>query len=96
MRPFAPSAAPRYSCASLAAAWRRPIDCYAIEGQRHSDWLAKGALKYDRRRATTLNAPIDAGFRVCRVEEFAPTQIAAQPELAEELERPTPLVAAQR
>lgn len=76
-----------------------PVNRYAIEGERRSDWLAKGVLKYHRRLATTLNALIDAGFRVRRVEEFAPTpaQIAAQPELAEELERPMMLlVAAQR
>jgi SAM-dependent methyltransferase len=76
-----------------------PVNRYAVEGERRSDWLAKGVLKYHRRLATTLNALIEAGFSLRRIEEFAPTpaQIAAQPELAEELERPMMLlIAAQR
>jgi hypothetical protein len=37
-----------------------------------------------------LNALIDTGFTIRRVEEWRPTadQIAARPELEEELERP--------
>lgn len=76
-----------------------PVNRYAIEGERRTDWFAKGVRKYHRRIGTTLNALIDGGFAIRRVEEFAPTaaQIAENPSLAEELERPMMLlVSAQR
>ena len=56
-------------------------------------------LKYHRTIGTTLNALIQAGFNVRHVQEWAPTadQVAANPGLAEELDRPMLLlVAAQR
>ncbi|MCT8974143.1 class I SAM-dependent methyltransferase [Microbaculum marinisediminis] len=67
-----------------------PVNGYAVEGERRTDWFAKGVLKYHRTVATTLNTLMAAGFELSRVEEFAPTpeQIAAMPDLAEELERP--------
>ena len=67
-----------------------PLDRYFIEGQRTTDWLSKGVVKYHRTIGTTLNALIGAGFTLAHVEEFCPTaeQIAARPELVEELERP--------
>ncbi|RLP28477.1 class I SAM-dependent methyltransferase [Mesorhizobium sp. YM1C-6-2] len=67
-----------------------PVNGYSIEGERRTDWFAKGVLKYHRTLGTTLNAMIDEGFEIRRVEEFAPTreQVAEMPELAEELERP--------
>jgi SAM-dependent methyltransferase len=76
-----------------------PINNYAREGARTTDWLAKGVVKYHRTLATTLNALLDTGFAVRRVVEFAPTaeQVAAAPQLAEEMERPMILIiAAQR
>ncbi|OFA01792.1 bifunctional 2-polyprenyl-6-hydroxyphenol methylase/3-demethylubiquinol 3-O-methyltransferase UbiG [Duganella sp. HH101] len=76
-----------------------PLDGYSIEGPRRTDWLAKGVLKYHRTIGTTLNALIHAGFNVRHVQEWAPTadQVAANPGLAEELDRPMMLlVAAQR
>jgi hypothetical protein len=47
---------------------------------------------------TTLNLLIRSGFAVDRVEEFRPNeeQVAAAPELAEELERPMVLLVAAR
>lgn len=71
-----------------------PVNGYSIEGERRTDWFAKGVLKYHRTLATTLNALIEAGFRLRRVEEFAPTreQVAEMPELAKELERPMMLL----
>jgi len=48
---------------------------------------------------TTLNTLIEAGFAIRRVEEWSPTleQVAAQPSLAEELDRPMmALIAAQK
>ncbi|WP_054901521.1 bifunctional 2-polyprenyl-6-hydroxyphenol methylase/3-demethylubiquinol 3-O-methyltransferase UbiG [Pseudomonas sp. NBRC 111131] len=76
-----------------------PVNGYALEGQRRTDWFAKGVLKYHRTLATTLNTLIEAGLRINRVEEFAPSpeQVAALPNLSEELERPMMLlVSAQR
>jgi SAM-dependent methyltransferase len=76
-----------------------PVNGYAIEGERRTDWFAKGVLKYHRTLASTLNTLIAAGLRINRVEEFAPSaeQVAAMPSLAEERERPMMLlVAAQR
>jgi len=76
-----------------------PVNSYALEGERRTDWFAKGVLKYHRRIATTLNALIGCGFAIRHVGEFAPTaeQVAQTPTLAEELERPMMLlVSAQR
>ncbi|WP_407164729.1 methyltransferase domain-containing protein [Bradyrhizobium sp. ORS 111] len=76
-----------------------PVNRYFIEGERRTDWYVKGVLKYHRTIGTTLTALIGAGFALRHVEEFCPTpeQIAAMPELAEELERPMMLlVSAQR
>jgi len=71
-----------------------PVNGYAIEGERRTDWFAKGVLKYHRTLGTTLNVLIGAGFEIRRVEEFAPTpwQIEQTPQLAEELERPMMLM----
>ncbi|WP_192245771.1 class I SAM-dependent methyltransferase [Mesorhizobium silamurunense] len=67
-----------------------PVDRYLIEGPRTTDWLTRGVVKHHRTIGTTLNRLIKAGFTIGHVEEFCPTdaQIAARPELAEELERP--------
>ncbi|MBB4398867.1 SAM-dependent methyltransferase [Bradyrhizobium sp. ERR14] len=76
-----------------------PVNRYSIEGERETDWFAKGVIKYHRTFGTTLNALIRAGFRILAVEEFAPSpeQITQTPELEEELERPMMLlVSAQR
>jgi len=76
-----------------------PVNGYSVEGERRTDWFAKGVLKYHRTMATTLNALIGAGFQIRRIEEFAPTpeQIEQIPALAEEMERPMMLlVAAQK
>jgi ubiquinone/menaquinone biosynthesis C-methylase UbiE len=75
-----------------------PVDQYLVEGPRSTDWLAKGVVKHHRTIGTTLNALIQAGFIINHVEEFSPTaeQIAAKPELAEELERPMFLLVSAR
>jgi SAM-dependent methyltransferase len=76
-----------------------PVNRYAIEGERRTDWFAKGVLKYHRTIGTTLNTLISSGFAIHHVEEFAPTveQIAENPNLAEEVERPMMLlISAQR
>jgi SAM-dependent methyltransferase len=69
---------------------RWPIDSYQMEGPRTTDWLAPGVIKQHRTLATYLNLLLGLGFALRRIEEWAPTaeQIAAQPSLAEERERP--------
>jgi SAM-dependent methyltransferase len=71
-----------------------PVDHYSVEGPRKTDWLAKGVVKYHRTIATTLNTLMEQGFTLQHLEEWRPTaeQIAANPELAEELERPMFLI----
>ncbi|PYE37174.1 methyltransferase family protein [Rhizobium sp. PP-WC-1G-195] len=75
-----------------------PVNGYSIEGERRTDWFAKGVRKYHRTLATTLNTLIVAGFALRRIAEFAPTpdQIAGTPELSEELERPMMLIVSAR
>jgi SAM-dependent methyltransferase len=67
-----------------------PVDGYLEEGQRTTDWLAKGVIKQHRTIGTTLNLLIHVGFTIAHVEEWGPTkaQIVAKPELAQERERP--------
>ena len=71
-----------------------PVDRYSVEGPRTTEWLAKGVIKQHRTLGTTLNTLIGAGFAIRRVEEWAPTadQVAANPDLAEEVERPMILI----
>lgn len=73
-----------------------PVNGYSVEGERRTDWFAKGVQKYHRTITTTLNALIGAGFQIRRIEEFAPTpeQIEQMPALAEEMERPMMLLVA--
>ena len=76
-----------------------PLDRYADEGERITDWLAPGVRKQHRMIGTTVSTLIDAGFTLRRLIEWRPSaaQIAADPALAEELDRPMfLLVAAQR
>jgi SAM-dependent methyltransferase len=72
--------------------WR--VDHYAEEGLRVTDWLAKGVEKYHRTLSTTLNTLIGCGFAIRHVEEWAPTpgQLAAQPALNDEVQRPMMLL----
>ena len=67
-----------------------PINGYQAEGKRVSNWLADGVIKYHRTLGTYLNALIAAGFEIRHVEDWGPTaeQIAANPVLAEEADRP--------
>lgn len=73
-----------------------PVNRYSVEGERRTEWFAKGVLKYHRTIGTTLNTLIKAGFTIQAVEEFAPSaeQIRANPELKDEVERPMMLLIA--
>jgi hypothetical protein len=73
-----------------------PLDSYAVEGKRVTDWIAKGVVKQHRTLGTTLNTLIRTGFTIRHVEEWHPTseQIAAHPAWVEELDRPMMLLVA--
>jgi SAM-dependent methyltransferase len=75
-----------------------PVDSYQAEGPRTTAWFTDGVVKQHRTMGTTLNLLIRAGFIITHVEEWAPTdaQIARQPELAAERERPMFLIVAAR
>ncbi len=75
-----------------------PVDSYQNEGRRTTDWLAKGVIKQHRLIATYINLLIGLGFSMTHLNEWGPTdkQIAAQPDLAEERERPMFLLIAAR
>ena len=90
--------APSQPSWSLDAVGRKtwPVDGYLDEGPRSTDWLAKGVIKQHRTLATYLNILIGIGFTISRVEEWGPTeqQIAAQPDWADERQRPPFLLVA--
>jgi SAM-dependent methyltransferase len=67
-----------------------PVNGYLHEGERSTDWLAKGVIKQHRTIATYVGLLLRQGFRLAHLEEWGPTpqQIAAQPTLAVERERP--------
>ena len=69
---------------------------YALRGPRTTDWLAKGVIKQHRTVGDYVNLLIEAGFTLARLDEWAPTaaQLAAQPALAEEQDRPMMLLVA--
>lgn len=75
-----------------------PLDGYSLEGPRTTNWLADGVIKHHRTIGTTINQLIAAGFEIGHLEEFRPddAQIAANPALAEEVERPMFLLVSAR
>jgi SAM-dependent methyltransferase len=73
-----------------------PVEGYLNEGERSSDWLAKGVIKRHRTLATTVNLLIEAGFTLAHLDEWGPSeaQVAARPDWAIERERPMFLLVA--
>jgi ubiquinone/menaquinone biosynthesis C-methylase UbiE len=73
-----------------------PVDGYLNEGPRSTDWLAKGVIKQHRTLATYINMLIGIGFVISHVEEWGPTeeQITAEPNWADERQRPPFLIVA--
>lgn len=73
-----------------------PVERYAEEGPRTTDWIAKGVVKQHRSIANYVNLLIAAGFTVRHLDEWAPSpaQVARHPEWAEERQRPCFLLAA--
>lgn len=70
------------------------VDNYGEEGVRIQKWFVEGVMKYHRTVSTYINALIEAGFRIERVEEPEATQeaIKVRPDLAEEGRRPPFLI----
>lgn len=75
---------------SLSGSRIWPLNNYLVEGERVTNWFVDGVVKHHRTVATYLNAVADAGFSLERVVDWGPgpEQIAARPELAEDLHRP--------
>jgi SAM-dependent methyltransferase len=75
-----------------------PVDRYLEEGPRTTDWITKGVIKQHRTIATYLALLQRTGFAVTHLDEWGPSpeQVAAQPDLAPERERPPFLLVACR
>ncbi|RKQ39611.1 bifunctional 2-polyprenyl-6-hydroxyphenol methylase/3-demethylubiquinol 3-O-methyltransferase UbiG [Enterobacter sp. R1(2018)] len=67
-----------------------PVNHYQQEGERISNWFAEGVKKQHRKLATWLNVLIASGFIIEKLDEWGPNaeQIAQNPALDEEKERP--------
>ena len=91
---MAPGAADWVSLPDGRRVW--PLDGYQREGPRTTDWLVPGVVKHHRTLETTLNALIDGGFSIRRVEAWKPSaeQLETIPEAAQELDRPMFLLVA--
>lgn len=68
--------------------WR--VDSYQNQGPRRTNWLTEGVIKQHRTIGAYTEALLEAGLTVRRIVEWTPTeqQIAADPALAPERERP--------
>lgn len=66
------------------------VDDYLREGERVTNWIADGVVKYHRLISTTINALQRGGLRLDLVDEWSATEadIAAHPEWAEERYQP--------
>jgi ubiquinone/menaquinone biosynthesis C-methylase UbiE len=64
---------------------------YSLEGPREEHWFVDGVIKYHRRLSTILNAVIDAGLTLQRIEEPTPGPPADATATAEDTARPVVL-----
>ena len=73
-----------------------PVNSYLDEGARQSNWLADDVLKQHRTFSTYLNMLVRHGLSLSHAEEWGPSdaELAAQPALADERQRPTFLLLA--
>jgi SAM-dependent methyltransferase len=70
------------------------VDRYFDEGQRVTQWLTNGVIKHHRTVSTIVNAVIDAGLTIERLDEPTPTIDAMQqrPDLDRHSRRPSILL----
>ncbi len=75
-----------------------PVNAYAVEGPRVTNWLAPDVIKHHRTIGGYLNLLMSMGFTLNHVEDWGPTeaQILAQPALVQERERPMLLLISAR
>jgi len=69
-------------------AW--PVANYQNEGQRITNWVTEGVLKYHRKIETYINLCIKLGFQINGISEWGPTkqQLIDLPHLINEDQRP--------
>ncbi len=67
-----------------------PVDRYRDEGERRTSWFVDGVVKYHRTVETHVNALLDAGLVLARLEEpeADAAALAAHPEWRDERRRP--------
>jgi SAM-dependent methyltransferase len=67
-----------------------PVDRYRDEGERRTRWFVDGVVKYHRTVETYVNALVDVGLRLVRLEEpeAEPGLLAEKPGWREERRRP--------
>jgi SAM-dependent methyltransferase len=67
-----------------------PVDRYRDEGERRTRWFVDGVVKYHRTVETYVNALLDAGLRLVRLEEpeADAALLAEKPEWDQERRRP--------
>jgi SAM-dependent methyltransferase len=71
---------------------------YAREGERVTDWVVDGIVKYHRKISTCVTALLRHGFVIDAMDEWSPTpaDLDAHPSLADEIVRPMLLLMAAR
>ena len=67
-----------------------PVDRYRDEGERCTHWFVDGVVKYHRTIETYVNALLESGLRLVRLEEpeAEASLLAAKPEWRDERRRP--------
>ena len=70
------------------------LDGYFREGERTTNWITEGVVKYHRTMSTYLDCLLTSGFTVTRVCEWAPStqDLQTHPEWANEIHRPMFLI----
>jgi SAM-dependent methyltransferase len=86
--------------ASGATDWHRgpdgaprhwPVDRYRDQGERRTNWIVDGVVKYHRTVETYVNTLLEAGLRLVRLEEpeaESAALLATRPALLDERRRP--------
>jgi Cyclopropane fatty acid synthase and related methyltransferases len=71
---------------------------YAREGERVTNWVVDGIVKYHRKLSSVVTSLIAAGFAIDAMDEWSPSEadLAAHPDLADEIVRPMLLLVAAR